>query len=64
MRFGGFLRLRGRTTPPRPAFSSHLSAKLNRPSVGAILTGMGRDGAQGLLTMKQAGALQAELVLK
>jgi two-component system, chemotaxis family, protein-glutamate methylesterase/glutaminase len=31
-------------------------AKLNRPAVGAILTGMGRDGAQGLLTMKQAGA--------
>lgn len=31
-------------------------AKLNRPAVGAILTGMGRDGAQGLLSMKQAGA--------
>lgn len=31
-------------------------AKLNRHSVGAILTGMGRDGAQGLLSMRQAGA--------
>ena len=31
-------------------------AKLNRPSVGAILTGMGRDGATGLLSMKKSGA--------
>ncbi|KRB52394.1 chemotaxis response regulator protein-glutamate methylesterase [Phenylobacterium sp. Root700] len=31
-------------------------ARLNRPSVGVILTGMGRDGASGLLSMKQAGA--------
>ncbi len=31
-------------------------AKLNRPAVGAILTGMGRDGAAGLMSMKQAGA--------
>ena len=31
-------------------------AKLNRPSVGVILTGMGRDGAAGLLTMRKSGA--------
>ncbi len=31
-------------------------AKLNRPSVGVILTGMGRDGAAGLLSMRQSGA--------
>jgi two-component system chemotaxis response regulator CheB len=31
-------------------------AKLGRPSVGVILTGMGRDGAQGLLTLRQSGA--------
>jgi two-component system chemotaxis response regulator CheB len=31
-------------------------AKLNRPSVGVILTGMGRDGAQGLLNMRNRGS--------
>ena len=30
---------------------------VGRKSVGAILTGMGRDGAQGLLEMRQAGAV-------
>jgi len=30
---------------------------VGRKAVGAILTGMGKDGAQGLLEMKQAGAM-------
>ena len=30
---------------------------VGRKAVGAILTGMGKDGAQGLLEMRQAGAV-------
>ncbi len=31
-------------------------AQLGRPMTGVILTGMGKDGAKGLLAMRQAGA--------
>lgn len=34
-----------------------VAKKAGRDSVGVILTGMGRDGANGLLAMKNAGAL-------
>ena len=33
-----------------------VSASVGENAVGVILTGMGRDGAQGLLTMRQSGA--------
>ena len=33
-----------------------LAKAFGRRAVGCILTGMGRDGAQGLLEMRQAGA--------
>jgi two-component system chemotaxis response regulator CheB len=34
-----------------------LAVELGAPSVGLLLTGMGRDGAAGLLAMRRAGAL-------
>ena len=33
-----------------------MCSSVPRPAVGIILTGMGDDGARGLLEMKQAGA--------
>lgn len=62
-RVGGQLRLRvyegPRVNGHRPAvdvlFQSAAQTVKNR-AVGILLTGMGRDGSQGLLTMKNAGA--------
>lgn len=62
-RSGAQLRVRLRDGPPvhhqRPAVDVlfHSVARIaGRNAVGIILTGMGSDGAAGLLTMRQAGA--------
>ncbi len=63
VRSGGALRCRLRESDPvsghRPSvdvlFKSVAEAS-GAAALGVILTGMGRDGAQGLLTMRQAGA--------
>ncbi|MFQ3547828.1 MAG: CheB methylesterase domain-containing protein, partial [Termitinemataceae bacterium] len=34
-----------------------VSREVGKNALGILLTGMGRDGSQGLLAMKQAGAL-------
>jgi two-component system, chemotaxis family, protein-glutamate methylesterase/glutaminase len=59
----GGLRCRLREGPPinghRPsvdALFASVAATVGGAAVGVILTGMGRDGAEGLKTMRQAGA--------
>ncbi|BCH23186.1 protein-glutamate methylesterase/protein-glutamine glutaminase [Mesorhizobium sp. L-8-3] len=42
--------------PSVDVLMSSVARAAGRSAVGAILTGMGRDGAQGLLQMRQAGA--------
>ncbi|MCB5362804.1 chemotaxis response regulator protein-glutamate methylesterase [Pusillimonas sp. CC-YST705] len=46
-----------RHRPSVDALFHSVARVAGRNAVGAILTGMGKDGAQGLLAMKQAGAL-------
>lgn len=42
--------------PSVDVLMSSVAKAAGRSAIGAILTGMGRDGAQGLLQMRQAGA--------
>lgn len=42
--------------PSVDALFSSMAAQVKCPMVGIIMTGMGRDGASGLLEMRQAGA--------
>jgi two-component system chemotaxis response regulator CheB len=61
-RFGVQLRTALRQGPPvhhqRPAVDVlfHSVAKLRVPTVAALLTGMGADGADGMVALRQAGA--------
>jgi two-component system chemotaxis response regulator CheB len=63
VRSGGALRCRLREGDPvsghRPSVDvlfKSVAEATGAAAMGVILTGMGRDGAQGLLTMRQAGA--------
>jgi two-component system, chemotaxis family, protein-glutamate methylesterase/glutaminase len=63
VRSGGVLRCRLVEGDPvsghRPSVDvlfSSVATAVGRKGVGAILTGMGRDGAKGLLSMREAGA--------
>ncbi|WBA12113.1 protein-glutamate methylesterase/protein-glutamine glutaminase [Salinivibrio kushneri] len=48
-----------RHRPSVDVMFSSIAGSVGRQSIGVILTGMGRDGATGLLKMRQAGALTA-----
>jgi two-component system, chemotaxis family, protein-glutamate methylesterase/glutaminase len=43
--------------PSVDALFESIAAELGSSAIGCLLTGMGRDGAQGLLAMKRAGAM-------
>ena len=45
-----------RQRPSVEVLFKSVAQSAGRNAVGAILTGMGRDGAEGMLTMHQAGA--------
>ena len=57
---GGRLRIvpnAGGVCPNGDRLLESVATRLGKASAGAVLTGMGADGAKGLLAMKQAGAL-------
>ena len=63
IRSGGFYQVRcggtekvSRHCPSVDVMMHSVAEQVGRNSVGAMLTGMGQDGAEGMLAMKQAGA--------